>query len=65
MYLQRIYASTLYIYKLINKVKKQIQGTLVSKLTLGPFLTLSVKNGHTLKDWVLGISAQIQSKIRK
>ena len=27
-----------------------IQGTLVPKLTLGPFLTLSVKNGHKLKD---------------
>ena len=29
-----------------------MQGTLVRKLTLGPFLTLSVRNGHKLKDWV-------------
>ena len=28
----------------------KIQGTLVSKLTLSPFLTLSVRNGHKLKD---------------
>ena len=27
-----------------------IQGTLVPKLTLGPFLTLSVRNRHKLKD---------------
>ena len=27
------------------------QGTLVPKLTLGLFLTLSVRNGHKLKDW--------------
>ena len=30
------------------------QGKLVPKLTLGPFLTLNVINGHKLKDWVLG-----------
>jgi len=40
------------------------QGTLVPKLTLGPFLTLSVRNGHKLKDWVFGIQAHIQSKSR-
>ena len=34
---------------------KQIQGTLVPKLTLGPILTLSVRNGHKLKDWVFWI----------
>ena len=28
-----------------------IQGTLVPKLTLGPFLILSVRNGNKLKDW--------------
>ena len=33
-----------------------IQGTLVPKLTL------SVRNGHKLKNWVFGIPAQIQSK---
>ena len=33
-------------------------GTLVPKLTLGPFLTLSVKNGHKLKDWVFGIQSK-------
>jgi len=32
----------------------QNSGTLVLKLTLGPFLTLSVRKGHKLKDWVLG-----------
>ena len=41
-----------------------VQGTLVPKLTLGPFLTLSVKNGNKLKDWVFGIPAYIQSKSR-
>ena len=30
----------------------QLQGTLVPKLTLGPFITL---NGHKLKDWIFGI----------
>ena len=28
--------------------KKTFQGTLVPKLTIGPFLKLSVRNGHTL-----------------
>jgi len=32
-------------------------GELVPKLTLGPFLLLSVRNGHKLKDWVFGIPA--------
>ena len=41
-----------------------IQGTLVPKLTLGPFLTLSVRNGHNLNVWVFGIPAHIQSKSR-
>jgi len=27
------------------------QGTLVPKLTLGPFITLSVRNGHKLGFW--------------
>ena len=36
------------------------QGTLVPKLTLGPFLTLSVRIGHKLKDWVLGIPARVK-----
>ena len=39
-----------------------LQGTLVPKLTLGPFLTLSVRNGHKLKDWVFRIPAHIESK---
>jgi len=39
------------------------QRTLVPKLTLGTFLTLSVGNGHKLKDWVFGIPAYIQSKV--
>ena len=39
-------------YSKIQKV--QLQGTLIPKLTLGPFLTLSVRNGHKLKDWGLG-----------
>ena len=33
------------------------QGTLVPKLTIGLFLTLSVRHGHKLKDWVFGILA--------
>ena len=44
--------------------KKQLQVELVPKLTLGPFLTLSVRNGHTLKDWVFRIPAHIESKSR-
>ena len=32
-----------------------MQGTLVPKLTLGPFLTLSVRNGHKLKDWSFSV----------
>jgi len=39
-----------------------LQGTLVPKITLGPFLTLSVRNGHKLEDWGFGIPAHIQSK---
>ena len=31
-------------------------------LTLGPFITLNVRNGHKLKDWGFEIPAQIQSK---
>ena len=34
------------------------------KLTLGPFLTLSVRNGHKLKDWVFRIQAHTRSKRR-
>jgi len=41
-----------------------IQGTLVPKQTLGPFLTLSVRHEHKLKDWVFGIPAHIKSKSR-
>jgi len=36
--------------------------TLVPKLTLGPSLTPSVRNGHKLKDWILRIPAHIESK---
>ena len=42
-----------------------LQGTSVPKLTLGPFLTLSVRNGHKLKDWVFRIPAHIASKSRE
>ena len=38
------------------------QGTLVPKLSLGPFLKLSVRNGHKLKDWVFRIPAYFESK---
>ena len=48
----------------ISNETKQMQGTLVPKLTLGPFLTLSVRNGHKLKDWVFRIPAHIESKSR-
>jgi len=41
---------------------QQIQGILVPKLTLGPFLTLSVRNGHILGGWVFRIPAHIESK---
>ena len=40
------------------------QGTLVPKLTLGPFPTLSVRYGHKLKDWGFRIPAHIESKSR-
>jgi len=43
---------------------QQIQGIFVPKLTLGPFLTLSVRNGHKLKDWVFRIPAYIESESR-
>jgi len=39
-----------------------LQGTLVLKLTLGPFLTLSIRNGHKLKDWGFRITTHIKSK---
>ena len=52
-------------YRIQNiKKKLQIQGTLVPKLTLGPFLTLSVRNGHKLKDLGFRIPAYIESKSR-
>ena len=35
---------------------------IVPKLTLDPFLTLNVRNGNTLKDWVFRIPAHIESK---
>ena len=42
-----------------------IQGTfIVPKLALGPFLTLSVKSGHKLNDWVFRIPAHIENKSR-
>ena len=44
---------------------KQLQGTLVPKLTFGLFLTLSVRIGHKLKDWGFRIPAYIESKSQK
>ena len=41
-----------------------LQETLVPKLTLVSFLTLRIRNGHKLEDWVFGIPAHIQSKSR-
>ena len=55
------------IYHFLKKYfccKFEIQGALVPNLTLGPFLTMSVRNGHILKAWVFGIPAHIQSKSR-
>ena len=54
---------------LINHYLKTItinawQGTLVPKLTLSPFLTLSVRNGHTLKDCGFRIPVHIEGKSR-
>ena len=46
----------IFILKSQIKTILMLQRTLVPNLTLGPFLTLSVRNGHKLKDWVLGIS---------
>jgi len=40
-------------------------GDISSKTNTGPCLTLSVRNGHKLKDWDFGIPACIQSKSRK
>ena len=39
----------------LNIFDLSLQVTLVPKLRIGPFLTLSVRNGHKLKDWVFGI----------
>ena len=41
-----------------------LQGTLVPKLTLGPFLTLSARKWHKLKDCVFRIPAHIENKSR-
>ena len=38
-----------------------VQGTLIPKRTLGPFITLSVKNGHKLKE-VLGSRPTLRVK---
>ena len=38
--------------------------TFVPTLILGSFLTLSVRNGHTLKDYGFSILARIISKIQ-
>ena len=48
----------------ISNIILPIQGILVPILTLGPFLTLSVRNEHTLKDWSFRIPAHIESKSR-
>ena len=45
----------------IKQIDLAVQRTLVPKLTLGPFLTLSVRNGHKLKDWGFRIPAHIKS----
>ena len=34
-------------------------------LKLGPFITLNVRNGHKLIDWVFRIPAHIENKSRK
>ena len=47
-----------YFYRFPNP----IQVDLVPKLTLGPFLTLNVRNGHKLKDCVFRIPAHIENK---
>ena len=40
-----------------------ITGDISSKTnTIGPFLTLRVRNGHKLTDWVFRIPSHIQSK---
>ena len=57
-------SSLLHWLFLIKLRSKLVQGTLVPKLTLGSFLTLSVRNGHKLKDWVFRIPAHIESKSR-
>jgi len=44
-----------------DRLSSNITGV-VPKLTLGPFLTLKVRNGHKFEDWVFGILAHIQSK---
>ena len=46
-------------------MKLLFQGTfIVPKLKLGPFLSLSARNGHNLKDWGFRIPAHIESKSR-
>jgi len=44
------------VSNLLKKIVVKLQGTLVSKLALGPFLTL--------KDWVCRISAHIESIVK-
>ena len=62
----KIGVKSLRLPTLAQEVRKLhlIQGTLVPKLTLGPFLTLSVRNWHKLKDWGFRITAHIESKSR-
>ena len=62
----KIGVKSLRLPTLAQEVRKLhlIQGTLVPKLTLGPFLTLSVRNGHKINDWGFRIPACIESKSR-
>ena len=48
----------------LTRRDRTFQGTLVPKLTLGPFLTLSDRYGHKLKDCGFRIPAYIESKSR-
>ena len=42
-----------------------ISGDISSKTNTWPFITLNVRNGHKLIDWVFRIPAHIENKSRK
>ena len=52
-------------FRINLKVDLQLQGILVPKLTLGPFLTLSVRNGPNLQSYLFQEKNKITPYIYK